>query len=120
MDLRPFRDKEVYARYLEQNRWSDEIHVSPEDILPADDHTDPVIAPSGSGVVIGWSWDFHHVPENLGYSQVPQEPSIFLRSVEAGPKLQRAGPSAAQMSTPAPQSPSPRTGKSFAHGKALR
>jgi len=84
------RDKEVYTRYLEQDRWSDEIHVSPEDILPADDHTDPVIAPFRNGVVIGWSWDFHHVPENQGYSQVPQEPSIFLRRVEPGPKLERA------------------------------
>ncbi len=86
------RDKEVYARYLNGNRWSDEIHISPEDILPADDHTDPVIAPFGNGVVIGWSWDFHHVPENHGYSQVPQEPSIFLRTLEPGPKLNRARP----------------------------
>ncbi|MGW8257573.1 MAG: redoxin family protein [Thermoguttaceae bacterium] len=84
------RDKELYTRYLEQDRWSDEIHVNPEDILPADDHTDPAIAPFGDGVVIGWSWDFHHVPQNQGYSQVPKEPSIFLRSVKPGPKLGRA------------------------------
>ena len=38
------RNKEVYARLRELDRWSDEIHVSPEDISVFEDHTDPVIA----------------------------------------------------------------------------
>jgi peroxiredoxin len=84
------RDKEVYTRYREQDRWSEEIHVNPEDILVFDDHTDPAIIPLGKGVLISWSWDFHRVPENRNYSQVPKEPTIFLRQVEPGPRFERA------------------------------
>jgi hypothetical protein len=84
------RDKEVYARYFEAGRWSDVIHVSPEEIPVYEDHTDPVIAPWGDGVVIGWSWDFHRQNSTSAYSSVPDTPSIFLRKVAPGPKLERA------------------------------
>jgi peroxiredoxin len=79
------RDKEVYARYLERNRWSKEIHVSPEDVPAHEDHTDPAIAALGDSVVIGWSWDFHR--PNKGYSEVCNQPSIFLRKIGPGSKL---------------------------------
>jgi peroxiredoxin len=84
------RDKEVYAQYMEQNRWSSEIHVSPEDISVFEDHTDPVIAALGNSVVIGWSWDFHRQLSTPAYSSVPNSPSIFLRKVEPETKLERA------------------------------
>ncbi|MEN6405697.1 MAG: S41 family peptidase [Thermoguttaceae bacterium] len=85
-------DKEIYARRLEQGQWSDEVHISPEDNVPTDDHTDPVIAPLGDGVVIGWSWDFHQKNFNRSYSnnKTSDQPSIFLRKVELGPKFGRA------------------------------
>jgi hypothetical protein len=85
-------DKEIYTRYWEQGHWSDEIHVSPEDVVPTDDHTDPAIAPFGDGVVIGWSWDFHQRNCNGPYAsnKISDQPSIFLRTVEPGPKLSRA------------------------------
>ena len=41
-------------------------------------------------MVIGWSWDFHQAAIESSYSNVPNEPSIFLRKVEPGPKLERA------------------------------
>jgi glutathione peroxidase-family protein len=84
------RDKEVYTRYFENGRWSDVIHVSPDDVPVFEDHTDPVIVPWGDGVVIGWSWDFHRQNSTPAYSSVPDSPSIFLRKVAAGQKLERA------------------------------
>ena len=78
------RDKEVYARYLEEDRWSDEIRVSPADVPEYEDHFDPVIAAHEDGVVVGWSWDFHRPS---GYSRVPKMPSIFVRPVGPGAEL---------------------------------
>jgi hypothetical protein len=72
------RDKEVYARYLQADRWSQEIHVSPEDVPWYEDHTDPVLVAQGDLVVCAWSWDFH---QPAGYSRVPQMPTIFLRKL---------------------------------------
>lgn len=81
------RDKEVYTQCLEKDHWSEAIHVSPEDVSEFEDHTDPVIAAIGDGVVIGWSWDFHRQLSCPRYSEVPDNPSIFLRKVEPGPKF---------------------------------
>lgn len=91
------RDKEVYARCLEDGRWSDEIRVSPTDVPEAEDHFDPVIAAYEDGVIVGWSWDFH--PQNSSsYSAVSKLPSIFLRTVgpaaELGPVRAVSGPNA--------------------------
>ena len=85
-------DKEIYARYFEQRHWSGEIDVSPEDAVPTDDHTDPAMAPFGNGMVIGWSWDFHQRNFNRAYAdnKISDQPSIFLRTVERGPKFARA------------------------------
>ncbi|MEN6366661.1 MAG: S41 family peptidase [Thermoguttaceae bacterium] len=85
-------DKEVYARYLEQDHWSDEIHMSPDDNVPTDDHTDPVVAPWNDGIVVGWSWDFHQKNSNRAYAgnKKSDQPSIFLRQVKPGTTFERA------------------------------
>ncbi len=73
------RDKEVYVRQLNQNRWSQEIQISPTDVPWYEDHTEPAITPYNDGVMIAWSWDFH--PPNQGYSQYAKSPTIFLRPI---------------------------------------
>jgi len=75
------RDKEVYTRWLDGSRLSEEIHVSPSDVPVYEDHFDPAIVTQGDSVFVGWSWDYHR-PK--GYSPVPQSPSIFLRRVDPG------------------------------------
>ena len=72
------RDKEAFVCYRQGEGWSKEIHVSPEDIPDYEDHTDPILAAQGDGVVCAWSWDFHR-PKN--YSPIPEMPTIFLRRV---------------------------------------
>jgi len=81
------RDKEVYVRRHDGTTWSDELQVTPTDVPDYEDHTDPVIAPFGKGVVVCWSWDFHR-PK--GYSQEAKEPTIFCRTVDANLKLGQA------------------------------
>ena len=110
------RDKEVYARYLEHDRWSQEIHVSPDDIPVWEDHTDPVIAAIGDAVLIGWSWDFHR--PNPGYSQIPNSPSIFLRKVEPGPKFEHSRAVSGANVDSRRRSLWDLRGVSFAHGRA--
>lgn len=79
------RDKEVYIRKLVQNRWSEEIQVSPTDVPWYEDHTEPAITPFKDGVMIAWSWDFH--PPIQGYSKYANTPTIFMRPVNAQMEL---------------------------------
>jgi hypothetical protein len=81
------RDKEVYARRYKGNAWSDEIHVSPEDVPVYEDHSDPAITSYLDGVLVGWSWDFH---KPTGYTQEAEAPTIFVREVSADLTLGRA------------------------------
>ncbi len=78
------RDKEVYARRCDGVGWSDEIHVSPDDVSQYEDHTDPTIVPYDDGVAVCWSWDFH---PPRGYSGNARTPTIFLRTIDEDLKL---------------------------------
>ena len=74
------RDKEVYARHTDGAGWSDEIHISPDDVPSYEDHTDPAVAACGDGVIVAWSWDFH---KPKGYTQEAHSPTIFVRTANA-------------------------------------
>ncbi len=78
------RDKEVYVRHTDSKGWSKEVQVSPTDVPDYEDHTEPAIVATGNSVLVCWSWDFH---SPNGYSRVPEDPSIFLRKIQAGPSL---------------------------------
>jgi len=73
------RDKEVYVRKYENDKWSDEVQVSPTDVPQYEDHSDPAIVAYGNGVIVAWSWDFH--PPNKGYSNQAKSPTIFMRPI---------------------------------------
>jgi peroxiredoxin len=73
------RDKEVYLRRLENEKWSQEIQISPTDVPRYEDHSDPAISTYGNSVIVAWSWDFH--PPNKGYSNQAETPTIFMRPV---------------------------------------
>jgi len=72
------RDKEVYVRRFDGKAWSDEIHVSPEDVPSYEDHSDPIVAATDKGAVVAWSWDFH---QPKGYTKEAENPTIFIRSI---------------------------------------
>jgi hypothetical protein len=72
------RDKEIYVRRWDGKKWSDEVRVSPSDVSPYEDHTDPAIAGLAQGAVIAWSWDYHRP---RGYPRTASEPTIVLRTV---------------------------------------
>jgi len=73
------RDKEVYIRKYEIDKWSDEVQISPTDVPRYEDHSDPAIIAYGNGVIVVWSWDFH--PPNKGYSNQAESPTIFMRPI---------------------------------------
>lgn len=81
------RDKEVYVRRWDGQRWSAEIQVSPTDVPDYEDHCDPAIAGYEDGVIVAWSWDFHQ-PE--GYTKQAEQPTVFLRRVSSDLNLSRA------------------------------
>jgi hypothetical protein len=74
------RDREVYARYFDGKTWSDEIHVSPDDVPVYEDHCDPAITPWGDSVAVAWSWDYHRP---RGYTRSARLPTVFLRPLSA-------------------------------------
>jgi hypothetical protein len=78
------RDKEVFVRTLKHETLSKEIQVSPTDVPDYEDHTDPAIVLVGDKALVSWSWDYHR-PK--GYSQEPESPTIFLRTVDTDLKL---------------------------------
>jgi hypothetical protein len=78
------RDKEVYVRYFDGSKWSDEVHVSPKDVSEYEDHSDPAITTYGDSAIVCWSWDFHQ-PE--GYTKEAKEPSIFARRIHDSLKM---------------------------------
>jgi hypothetical protein len=78
------RDKEVFVRTLKGETLSKEVQVSPTDVPSYEDHTDPTIAFVGDKALVAWSWDYHR-PKN--YTQEPECPTIFLRSLDADLKL---------------------------------
>ncbi len=80
------RDKEVYVRFYDGTKFSDEIQVSPTDVPNYEDHTEPAIAACGDGVVVCWSWDFHR-PD--GYPRTARDPTVILRRVGADLELRR-------------------------------
>ncbi len=72
------RDKEVYLRKYSNGAFSKEIHISPNDVSPYEDHTDPSISIMNEQVFVTWSWDFHR-PK--GYTKDAKEPTIFARTI---------------------------------------
>ena len=80
------RDRDVFVRWYDGKRWSDEMRVSPP--VPAvDDHTDPAIVADPSDperVWIAWSWDYHSsLKENPLHVD---QPTVFVRAYEpSGP-----------------------------------
>jgi hypothetical protein len=72
------RDKEVYLRKYSNGEFSKEIHISPTDVSPYEDHTDPSISVINGQVLVTWSWDFH-MPK--GYTRDAREPTIFARTI---------------------------------------
>ena len=78
------RDKEIYVRRWDDEKWSDEIQVSPTDVPNYEDHSDPAIASYNDGVVISWSWDFH---QPQGYTKEASSPTIFIRPISSNLKL---------------------------------
>lgn len=76
------RDREVYARFFQNGRWSKEIRISPEEVPQYEDHADPVaVADPSGGIAIAWSWDYHPSKETGGYEAAA--PTIFLRRVKS-------------------------------------
>jgi len=75
------RDRDVFARWLHDGKWSDELLVSPAE--PAiEDHADPAIAADpevGGRVWIAWSYDYH--PQLFDKPEDTDQPSIFARPV---------------------------------------
>ncbi len=78
------RDKEIFVRTLKNGELSQEVRVSPTDVPDYEDHTDPGLALLGDQAVVCWSWDFHR-PK--GYTQEPESPTIFVRTVGADLQL---------------------------------
>lgn len=78
------RDKEVYVRRWAENKWSDEVRISPTDVPEYEDHSDPAITGLDEGALVCWSWDFHR-PK--GYTGEAEGPTIFARGVDADLKL---------------------------------
>ena len=74
------RDREIYAKFYWQNKWSTEIRVSPEDVPRYEDHTDPSIIPHKNGAMVVWSWDYH--PPKQGNKYDASGPSIFIRTID--------------------------------------
>ena len=74
------RDKEIFVRTLKNETLSKELRVSPTDVPSYEDHTDPAIALVGDKTLVSWSWDYHRP---RGYTQEPESPTIFLRTVDA-------------------------------------
>jgi hypothetical protein len=72
------RDKEIYLRKYSNGRLSKEVRLSPTDVSPYEDHTDPSITMMDERILVSWSWDFHR-PK--GYTQDAKEPTIFARTV---------------------------------------
>ena len=72
------RDKEIYLRKYSNGAFSEEIHISPNDVSPYEDHTDPSVSIMNEQVFVSWSWDFHR-PE--GYTKDAKEPTIFARTI---------------------------------------
>jgi hypothetical protein len=72
------RDKEVYLRKYSNGAFSKEIHISPTDVSPYEDHTDPSISIMNEQVFVTWSWDFH---KPKGYTKDAKEPTIFARII---------------------------------------
>ncbi|UCG58285.1 MAG: hypothetical protein JSU70_02025 [Phycisphaerales bacterium] len=78
------RDKEVYLRKYSNGRFSKELRISPTDVSPYEDHTDPFVSIMDKQVFVSWSWDFHR-PK--GYTQDAKEPTIFVRTIDQDFKL---------------------------------
>ena len=74
------RDKEIFVRTLKNETLSKELRVSPTDVPSYEDHTDPAIVLVGDKTLVSWSWDYHRP---RGYTQEPESPTIFLRTVDA-------------------------------------
>lgn len=72
------RDKEVYLRRWQGDRWSKELQISPTDVSEYEDHTDPAIAAIGETAMVCWSWDFH---QPKGYTRNAERPTIFARRI---------------------------------------
>lgn len=72
------RDKEVYLRKYSNGRFSKQVRISPTDVPPYEDHTDPSLSVMDKQVFVSWSWDFHR-PK--GYTRDAREPTIFVRTV---------------------------------------
>ncbi len=83
------RDKEVYVRRWVDDKWSDEVRISPTDVPDYEDHSDPAITGLDEGAVVCWSWDFHRP---RGYAFEAEGPTIFARRVDAGLKLGKIVP----------------------------
>jgi len=81
------RDKEIFVRRLTNGQWSKQVQVSPTDVPDHEDHSEPVIAGSGNGAIVCWSWDFHQ-PE--GYTKQAELPTIFVRKVDKDFQMSRA------------------------------
>jgi hypothetical protein len=82
------RDKEVYAKRLDDEGWSEEMRLSPDDVPTYEDHTDPAIAGlPGGGVVVAWSWDLHRTedPKYARYHEAfhAEAPTVFGRRLSA-------------------------------------
>jgi len=80
------RDKEIYARCFNDNKWSPEFRISPKDVPDYEDHTDPSITPlPGGGVACAWSWDLHTMKDKKykRYHDLynAEAPTIFGRTI---------------------------------------
>jgi len=86
------RDKEVYVCRYDGTEWSPQTRLSPANVPTYEDHTDPVAAAYGEGVLIGWIWDYH---QPKGYTKEAANPSVFLRPIgenlKPGPLVHASG-----------------------------
>lgn len=80
------RDKEVFARWLQDGSLSKEVHVSPSDVPSYEDHTDPAVAVVDGKAVVCWSWDYHR-PK--GYPPDAASPTIFASAIDEDLKASR-------------------------------
>lgn len=78
------RDREIFVRYHDGTKWSDELQLSPTDVPAYEDHADPsVAADAGGNVWVAWAWDTH--PEAESWPFAPTFGStIFARQLRAG------------------------------------
>ncbi len=78
------RDRNVFARRLDDHGWSEPVEVSPVE-PDVDDHADPAIAAlhgSKAAVAVVWSLDYHPMLHDAPLQA--KYPSIFLRLLGAG------------------------------------